>query len=63
MLDALKASKLLVLHRGGKSTVPRTLPAPLGRGRVVCIKGEIERIRLSNDPPGTTVPAISRRRS
>jgi hypothetical protein len=44
MLDALKACGLLVMHRDGKSTIPRDLPAPFGRKRVVCIRGEIEHL-------------------
>ena len=48
VIAALKAKGLLVVHEGGKSTVPRQLPAPLGRKRVICVKAAIERFADDN---------------
>jgi hypothetical protein len=41
---------LIRLHRGGKTTIPRDLPPPLGRTRVVCLKGEILRLAEGTAP-------------
>ena len=42
-IAALKAAGLLVVQKGGKSSVVRDLPQPLGRMRVIAVKAEIER--------------------
>ena len=43
VIAALKAEGLLVTHAGGKSSVVRELPEPLGRTRVMAVKADIER--------------------
>jgi putative DNA primase/helicase len=45
---ALKAAGLLVVQKGGKSSVVRDLPQPLGRMRVISVRADIERFAVNN---------------
>jgi hypothetical protein len=49
VIDALKREGLIHLHQGGKTTIPRNLPDPLGRTRVVCLKSLVERLATSKE--------------
>ena len=42
-LPVTRLEGLLVTHAGGKSSVVRELPEPLGRTRVMAVKADIER--------------------
>jgi hypothetical protein len=45
---ALKARHLLVVHKGGKSSITRELPEPLGHARVIAVKAKIKQL-ATND--------------
>jgi putative DNA primase/helicase len=49
VVEALRRHDLIRLDQGGKTTIPRDLPPPLGRKRVVCIKGEILRLAAGKE--------------
>ncbi|MFL5334022.1 MAG: DUF927 domain-containing protein [Geminicoccaceae bacterium] len=49
VIAMLKAMRLIVMHRDGKSRVTRDLPEPLGRMRVVCVKAAIEQFATDED--------------
>jgi hypothetical protein len=52
VVEALRRHDLIRLDQGGKTTIPRDLPPPLHRTRVVCLKGEILRFAEGTTPAG-----------
>jgi hypothetical protein len=56
VVEALRRHDLIRLHRGGKTTIPRDLPPPLGRTRVVCLKGGILRPAAAEAAPAERRP-------
>ena len=56
VVEALRRHDLIRLHRGGKTTIPRNLPPPLGRTRVVCLKGGILRPAAAEAAPAERRP-------
>jgi hypothetical protein len=52
VVEALRRHDLIRLDQGGKTTIPRDLPPPLDRTRVVCLKGEILRLADGTTPAG-----------